>query len=215
VNQFEIDAYCRAIYRETREHPEIAHARENHGMGFEILMGRPHKNAEIAFIGYQPGDWKMTPDQARAAGYENDWVHDVCHYASQQWRLARRMQSMFGANFLEKCVGLNAIFLRARSISLYEQHLDKQRRAVVLRYCLSAAEKVLAAVQPKRVVVIGFGTMALIGPSEPVRSSARAGKLLRRGDVFGRTALATIHLTSGRGLSRDDFDLIRDEILSN
>ena len=140
-------------------------------------------------------------------------MHADCHYATQEWKLARRMQSMFGIELLKKCVGLNAIFLRAKNISLYERQMDKERRLSVQRYCLSAVEKVLTAVDPKRIVVIGFGTMALIGPSERVRGPARAAQLMRRGTVFGRPAIATIHLSAGRGLKSADFDLIRDEIL--
>ena len=90
-------------------------------------MGPPFKNAEIAFIGYQPGDWELSIEQARGKGFESGWVTAECHYHVQQWRLARTLRTMFGSA-LQHCVGLNAVFVRSRNCLATDRRQEPFKR---------------------------------------------------------------------------------------
>jgi hypothetical protein len=203
LTQNDIDALCLDIYKETASASPIAELCRGapQSYGFEILMGPPFKNAEIAFIGYQPGDWELSLEQAREKGFESGWVTTECHYHVQQWRLARIMRAMFGAA-LQRCVGLNAVFVRSNNVSSYEAAVPASTRSAIAEYSLAKVQAILAAVQPKRIVIIGFATMDLFGPSEVVLADGDR-RLVKTGTVFGRPALITPHLTGARGYTNE------------
>ena len=212
MNGEELETLCRGIYQETAAQEAIAAARDQHGKGFEILMGPPLASPEIAFIGYQPGEWTMSVSDARAAGYESDWVTDTCQYATADWPLAKRLRRMFTTERLERCVGLNAIFVRAKSVAEY-QKIPRELRKRIRTFCLGKIEQMIHAIRPRKIVVIGFGTMRLLGRSRP--SHTTAGKVLvREGEVFGRKAFSTPHLSAAWGLRNEDLDDIARIILA-
>jgi len=101
------------------------------------LLGPPIVNAEIAFIGYQPGfgvnNW--TAEACRKQGYENRWP-SKSEFVTQSWKLALNLQRMFGCDFLAKCVGLNAIFVRSKNIEKYEAYVCPSTRAEIEKFCL-------------------------------------------------------------------------------
>jgi hypothetical protein len=212
VRNKELEDFCRTIYRETSEHEAIVAAREQYNLGFEILMGPPRLNPDIAFIGYQPGEWAMSVTEARTAGYEDWWVHGTCQYATAKWKLAVRLRTMFTAEGLESCVGLNAIFVRARSIAEY-QRVPVELRNRIRTFCLAQVDRMLRAMEPKKIVVIGFETMRLFGRAHPCDVSA--GKVLvRAGYVFQRRAFATPHLSAAWGLRKEDLTRIARFVLA-
>lgn len=208
--QAEIEILCRDIYRQTQDAQEFIDARLRHNLGFEILMGPPFLKPHIAFIGYQPGDWHLSPIQAREHGYESGWVTDKCHYAVQNWRLARELQTVFPMSVLETCVGLNAIFLRAKDLATYNELIPARQRARIKDFCLERVQQILDAIEPDNILVIGFETMNLFGGRSEVHLVGREGRpLVKKGRVFGRPALAMLHL-SGARISREDRDRIKD-----
>ena len=212
MNNQELEAFCRSIYRETSENEAIVAAREQHNLGFDILMGPPRLKPEIAFIGYQPGEWTMSVAEARMAGYEEWWVEEQCQYATAKWKLAKRLRDMFTAERLENCVGLNAIFVRARSIAEYQKvPIDVRHR--IRTFCLAQVDRMLRAMEPKKIVVIGFETMKLFGRAQPC--DVNAGKVLvRGGEVFQRRAFATPHLSAAWGLRKRESNRIARFILA-
>ena len=167
--------------------------------GFQVLMGPPHLNAPLLFLGYQPGKGCKTALEEREYGSEDRWP-DVCEYATEHWRLAQRLQDIFDESVLRGSVGLNAIFVRADSIATYETSFDSSVRRKIEALCLSCVKEIVCAVQPKKVVVIGFSTLKLLSPatwSDHCRN-LKGRVLIRRGSVFGYDAVGVLHLTGAR-----------------
>ena len=209
---------CLSVYRETKAFHPMAEICGRYRLGFEILMGPPYQNPPIAFIGYQPGDWKLSAEEARQAGYEDSWVADKCQYADAEWKLAVVMRDMFGRELLEQCVGMNAIFVRTKNSEEYRK-IPKQLRELTEAFCLERVRIMLEAIQPRQVIVIGFETLGLFGVANKVElMNQDGGVLVRIGHVFGRQARAIVHLTGGWGLSKADRNeiaqVIRDKPLS-
>src|SRR5215831_6529859 len=197
MTQDQIDQQCLRLYDETRAFKPIADlcAAPGARMGFEILMGPPYKNAPLLFIGYQPGDWLEGPQAARVKGYESSWVTRTCQYAHEEWLLARRMRKMFGCypGLLERSVGLNAVFVRARSVDEYKKQVAVGTRRLIEEFCLAKVREIVELIEPLKIVVIGFSTMEVF--REPVETIHAIGqrRILGRGRVFGRTAFVTPH----------------------
>jgi hypothetical protein len=194
MDQEEINALCLGIYEETARFAPIA-SLKTRGLGFEILMGPPFKNTDCLFIGYQPGDWSRSVEEARSDGYENNWVTDYCHYASADWRLAGYLRSIFGEAFLQSAVGLNSIFVRSRNRKSYEIAVSFDERSAIKQFCLHKLERIISAIKPKRIVVIGFKTMDLFDTNASVFLRGEPHPLIKYGRVFGREAFAVRHLT--------------------
>jgi len=202
-----IDERCAAVYAETRELPLL---KANPALGFEILMGPPRHRPQVAFIGYQPGDGAMTIQQARQAGYEQRWPSEN-EYLTQPYLLARRLRGMFGNELLKQCVGLNAIFLRAQSISIYNSLVSRRDRRVAQAFCLDQVRVLLDVMEPRSVVAIGFSTLSLFGGGQADLHGEAGRVLTKTGEVFGRPALATLHL-SGARIARGDLARIAERV---
>lgn len=220
MKQAEIDELCRSVYAETRAFEPIAQlcAHREIQFGFEILMGPPFKSTRLLFIGYQPGDWETDAHEARRLGYEQDWVtehrHEKCQYATQKWLLAKNMRKMFAGypGVLENSVGLNAIFVRARNIRFYEASIDKVIRQSIQDFCLNNVKRMIDAIEPEKIVIIGFSTAKVFGQElRPVGD----GKLLRTTSVFGRSAFVTPHLSAGVGYSDADRSWMAGQIMTS
>jgi hypothetical protein len=204
--QEEINNACLNIYRETREFEPFRLLREQTGATFEVLMGPPFRNPHCLFIGYQPGNWELSPEQARAAGYENSWVTDECHYANANWYLAQQIRKIYGEKnlpLLHRSVGLNAIFLRASNEKEYLEHPEGLRNQIET-FSLAKVSNIVDLLEPNRIVVIGFNTMKLLGNSNPDVLRLNGTPMTRIGEVFNRPALATFHLSSVRFLRTDE-----------
>jgi hypothetical protein len=199
------------VYAKTRGFSPIAvECRE---LGFEVLLGPPHESPPIAFIGYQPSQGKLTAEQARAEEYEDHWP-PVCEYATKNWPLACVMKKMFGEQLLEKCVGLNAIFVRVRSIPSYTKEVPASTRALIETFCLDQVKRMVNAIDPMRVIIIGFATAQLFDKQWRPRLVSPNGRILmREGSVFGRDAIATLHLT-GSWISTADRESIAKACLA-
>jgi hypothetical protein len=186
---------CLDIYRQTRECPEIASLRAEKDMGFEILLGPPYEKPPIAFIGYQPGDWGTTSSEARKKGYEDSWVTKQCQYATESWPLAQRLRKIFPVEFLARCVGLNAIFVRAPNVFEYERAITAAIRRRIREFCIGHVRSILDSIQPIQIVVIGHDTQALFGDSVPCLTSETGRVLVRKGQIFDREVHVVLHLT--------------------
>ena len=97
--------------------------------GFQIVYGPPFVEAPVFFIGYQPGPGLKSPEEERRYGSEDGWVSGLggpsrCEYATENWALAKNMRLMFPQELLERCVGLNAIFVRSPRSQHYRSHVE-------------------------------------------------------------------------------------------
>ena len=214
LSQANVDAICRDIYRETASFPPIAAALSPE-IGFEILMGQPLYKAPVLFIGYQPGDGALSPAEAREAGYERDWViGGKSQYATESWLLARKLRAIFGEknlHLLDRSVGLNAIFIRAKNVIAYNAQIDALDRKRIEAFCKEKNELIINTIQPKKIVVLGFGTMNVFGASEKDVVGENSKAVTKLAEICGIQALAVRHLTGARFTTKD-YKLAQDRI---
>jgi hypothetical protein len=200
--QKEAESLCKLIYLETQAFYEtIADRCEN--QGFQILYGPPFVEAPIVFIGYQPGRGLKSPGEERQYGSEDGWP-PRSEYVTEDWTLAKKMRSMFPQELLERCVGLNAIFIRSPNAQLYRSRVEAKLRRAIEAFCLAKVGRIVGALRPKLVVVVGFETLALFGESSPVLISDKSGRVLAKAAcVAGWKALGTLHLSGARISQKD------------
>ena len=214
VSQGEIDAVCRQLYSEVAAFPPIA-AVLGADIGFEILMGQPFYEPPVLFIGYQPGDGALSPLEAREAGFEKDWVFKGrSQYSTESWLLATKLRGIFGPNnisLLDRSVGLNAIYIRARNVASYRKTVKLADRKMIQDFCREKNDFLIKTIKPKKIVVLGFGTMDVFGSSIPDVVGDNKKPVTKIGDVFGVNALAVRHLTGAR-FSANDYILVKDRI---
>src|SRR5208337_1306434 len=153
---------CRQLYTDTKYfYRKISKGRKD-DPGFQILYGPPFFHAPVLFIGYQPGKGCKTALEERAYGAEDRWP-PKSEYATECWPLAKRLREMLGKEFIEKCVGTNAIFVRSNNIEDYRKKFDTGLRTDIKEFCLHCVEKMVNAIQPTLIVAIGFATLDLFG----------------------------------------------------
>jgi uracil-DNA glycosylase len=133
----------------------------------------------------------------------------VSQYAACRWRLARRLQDIYGQELLARCTGLNALFVRARSSTHYKAYPAAARRRIEA-FCLPACRRMIEAMRPERVVVLGLGSLALLGRAgTPIATGAGGRWLACEGSIAGRPVTATLHPTGAFGLSAAEWAAIR------
>ena len=205
------ETICSQIYKDAKKfYAEEFKDRED-DPGFQILYGPPFFHAPVLFLGYQPGSGKgcKTALEEREYGSEDRWP-SKSEYVTESWPLAKRLREMFGKDFIEKCVGLNAIFVRAGSMQKYSE-LDRALRSQIEEFCRLRVEKMVNAIQPKLIVAIGFATLDLLAVDDvDITKTNQNGRVLtKRGKIFGRDALGVLHL-SGARISIPDRKTIAD-----
>ena len=174
--------------------------------GFKVLYGPPLYRPPIFFIGYQPGG-------AAPEAYSDRWP-PACQYATENWALAVKMRQLFGRDLLERCCGVNAIFIRSPSMRDYRRDYSRQVRAEVASFCLDRVASLVRAIEPQKLVVIGHGTLRLFGRTEAGLNSAAGRVLTRTGFVAGRPAVSVLHLT-GAHIASQDLVALQVEVLSS
>ncbi len=205
---------CRQIYRAAKKfYAEEFKDRED-DPGFQILYGPPFFHTPVLFLGYQPGKGRRSALEEREYGSEDRWP-SKSEYLTECWTLAKRLREMFGEEFIERCVGLNAIFVRAHSMKNYRE-LDLALRSQIEEFCLPRVEEIVNAIQPKLIVAIGFATLDLLGVDDVgIPKTNQKGRVLtKRGKIYGRDALGVLHL-SGAWISKQDRETIARHIVSS
>ena len=214
ITQSEIDAFCRNIYEKTSKYSPIARMLGNE-FGFEILMGPPFIEAPVLFLGYQPGNWGLSIEKARSAGYEKSWVvKGKSQYATASWLLAKKLRKIFEKGnklLLEQSVGLNAIYVRAKNVQEYTKLVSLEDRKLIQEYCFKCNQEIIQLIKPKKIIVIGFGTMDVFGPSTPDLLGHDNRCLTKLGSICDQEALAIRHLTGAR-FKTADYDLTVERI---
>ena len=214
ITQSEIDAICRNIYKNTRKCSPITHLLGEE-FGFEILMGPPFNETPVLFIGYQPGNWALSVAEARSAGYESSWVvNSKSQYATENWRLAIKLREIFkpaNMELLEESVGLNAVYVRSKNIQHYNRSVSLEDRKLIQNYCFNCNKEIIQLIKPKKIIVIGFGTMDVFGPSTADLLGHDNRCLTKLGIICDQEVLAVRHLTGARFTS-DDYALTADRL---
>ncbi len=179
--------------------------------GSRFFMGHPFSMHQ--FCSSDTGKGCKTALEERAYGSEDRWP-PKSEYVTECWTLAKRLREMFGEEFIERCVGLNAIFIRAHSMKNYSE-LDRAHRSKIEEFCLPHVETMVNAIQPKLVVAIGFATLDLLDVDVVGTTKNEKGRVLtKRGEIFGRDALGVLHL-SGAWISKQDRETIARHIQSS
>ena len=187
---------CQKIYFEAQDF--FGEARRPFNYGFKILYGPPIIRAPVLFIGYQPGGADDDHERKVNRGSDKGWPA-ICEYATESWILAKTMRKMFGRAFLEQCTGLNAIFLRAPSVDFYNRQLDQSSRTAIKEFCLPRVGRMVEAINPQKIVAIGFSTLELFGGGNPDLLHEKTGFALTKvGKICERRAVATQHLSGAR-----------------
>ena len=218
---------CRAAYDEAAAFfAEIRHelgdkaARRGHA----ILYGPPPvEPPPILFIGLQPGGGEEDNQPSTGA---DPWPMKN-EYAHGDWPLARSLRAVFPNDLypgvLDRSLGLNAIFLRAPSKTVYERDIRHDLRARIEAFCLDQVRRLIPVLRPRRIIVIGLGTLDLflatpgqdeqVTNAEVVEENARKRWLVSKGMIAGQPASATLHL-SGARIASDDRDRITRSLRS-
>jgi hypothetical protein len=199
----DLEAVCRDVHAQTQAfHARVASRLGHRDHGFRVLYGPPFPEAPVLFLGFQPGGGKEDMSSDHHAGWP-----ERCEYAHETWLLAKRMRAIWGADFLDRCTGLNLIFFRARNIRAWKA-LEANLRNEIECFCRAQVERVVEAIAPKRIVVIGIGTFDRL-KVENVELFKKGRTLAKVGKIYGRPAPGVIHL-SGAHLSGADFDHLKD-----
>lgn len=205
----ELKQKCLAVYSESSFFYNQLLS-DNEFFGFKVLYGPPIFRPPILFIGYQPGGGAESQIVEPTA--QSEWATE-CEYATAKWTLARKLQDMFGTELLYKCVGINAIFIRAKSIAKYQASIPYNVRQEIESFCMPRVERLIDILQPKNIVAIGFSSLALFGELSPVLMNGKGRVLIKEGLVGKRRAFATLHL-SGAQISNIDRMAIKEYLLT-
>jgi len=180
--------------------------------GYKIFNSPPNFRAPVMFIGYQPG------------GGVPDWAHEksrqshltwppVVEYAEAQWALAKRVKKIFKESVeLRETVGLNAIFMRAPNVSEYKSAISLNNRKEITKFSNNKVCRIIELLQPKKIIAIGFSTLRLFGDTKPETNSPSGRALTHIGEINGREALASIHLTGAR-ITNQDFERLSERLI--
>jgi hypothetical protein len=195
---------CRAVYEETcafylKMEPALGSA----ARGFRILAGPPIVNAPLLSIGFQPGG----EEHGRFSHLDErgGWPTEA-EYQEAQWPLANRSREVLG----HPGPHLNLIFFRAPSISSWRSGVTRTLRRDIEDFCYAQVERIVRALKPQHIVLIGLGTFAELIENGVVSLQGRSGRVLvRSGSLWGRPADGVIHLTGARN-SRADRDKLID-----
>jgi hypothetical protein len=211
---FGIEELCRDINDQTEEFYRRIQPRMKSNLGYEILYGPPHFRPPVLFIGYQPGGDENSVEKGIALRERKGWP-EACTYATESWRLATTMQRMFGKDYLLQCVGLNAIFLRAPSVTQYRQNVGPVLEREIEEFCKAHLETIIHPLQTQPIVLISLPTAPFFGEFQPdlKRRRQHNHNLTMTGFIGGYAALSVLHL-SGARISNEELQDIKDRIIN-
>ncbi|MCS0495931.1 hypothetical protein NVS89_12555 [Ancylobacter sp. MQZ15Z-1] len=201
-------AICRSVYEETRAfHAGTAMELGEADFGFRILYGPPRVATPLLFLGDQPGGGEKDNRKGLADGERESWP-ETSDYATACWKLAKRIRNVWDDPPMGESTGLNLNFFRSASQGEWRR-LPLSLRAKLEEFSLPRAVRIVRALAPRHIVVIGLGTFQrVVGVAEAaaVRHalvSDRGRVLGRTGELWGSPATGVLHL-SGAHISVED-----------
>jgi len=201
----DVEAICREIYAETRAHYDaVRSVLGSAALGFRVLYGPPVVGAPYVFLGFQPGGTKDESDE----GQHNSWP-DQSWYTTSNAPLARQLRYVFGIDTV-KHSGLNMVFFRAPRLTAWDR-IEPSVKAELERFSLERVERLVAALAPQHLIVIGLRTFRQLahGDGDTVLRGKRDNRLVAQGTFGGCLTSGIVHL-SGARVSGEDRKLLRE-----
>ena len=193
---------CREVYAATNDYyRQCEKDLGEHALGFRILYGPPIVDAPFLFLGYQPGGRAIDCSE-----HHETWP-ETCDYATEEWPLAKQIRAIWGQEVVARCTGFNAIFFRAPSVAAWNRITQPLRDELEI-FSRDNAERIVRALRPECLIVIGLGTFSWLSQGEPSLHGEKGRVLARRGTLWGCEAIGTVHL-SGSRISRGDRERLR------
>ena len=193
----ELDTVVQDIYARTYQLWEASRSRltKCHDHGFKILYGPPRFEPGVLVVALQPGG-----DAYHVKGAELRQPSMTNEYLSESWPLASELRKRFGTAYLQEAVGTNAIFFRAPSWAEW-QRVERGLRTQLEIFSLSQNKRLIRAIKPKQILLLGWDTLELMGgtgfrelvANKPVNNRPRRKRLLQSGKIDGIPAFAIPH----------------------
>lgn len=210
----ELDAVVQDIYRKTYDLWE-ANRRQlaKHDHGFKILYGPPFFEPHVLVLALQPGG---NASHVKAAELRQPASSN--EYLSEAWPLAAELRKRLGRGYLQNAVGTNAIFFRAPNWGEW-QEIERGLRTRLEEFSLNQNKRLIEAMRPKHLLLLGWDTLDLMGGSgfrELVANRLGNGRphrkrLLQSGRIEGVPAYAIPHPSAAwknPPVTDDDWQLI-------
>lgn len=185
------------IYEATRNYCDdfFSSIDARHNCGFRILYAKVWVGSETFILGLQPGG-----DASHHRDHEHLEAPVENEYLDAKWPLAVELRKRFGEDFLEKSVGSNVVFMRAPSWKIWEK-IPENVRIQVERFCVEQNKRLIHAIKPKRILLLGWDALEIMGGQNFTEMVADAqaphGKsrkrLLMKGMIEGIPAFAIPH----------------------
>lgn len=180
---------------------------------YEVLYGPPVDRPPIFFLAFQPGGGHSAISRAGAdlpaPTVDPPWplTSEYGDEKSYQYRFVQKLRKAFPIDLLAHCTGCNALFVRAPSVAQYNGSLSAELRGEISDGCRPLVLKLIRAMHPQLLVVLGFKTMALFDGKARVVLHGQTRPLVKEGVVDGRRALAMLHPTGGHRPPLSDSEL--------
>ena len=186
MGQHELDAVVRDVYSKTYGLWETTRDRiaGDSDHGFKILYGPARFQPAVLIIGLQPGGSgsNMRDAELQQPSASNE-------YLSESWTLATELRERFGTEYLKGAIGTNAVFFRAPSWREW-CCIDQALRSALTAFCVSQNKRLIEAIRPRQILVLGWDALDLMGGSgfrESVANKSADGRRRRkRLLMFGR-----------------------------
>jgi hypothetical protein len=197
MEQQQLDAVVREVYSKTYRLWEATRERltKDHDHGFKILYGPARFQPSVLIIGLQPaGNASNIRDAAlRQPSASNE-------YLSESWTLAAELRKRFGAAYLQGAIGTNAVYFRAPDWEKW-RGIEQRLRTHLEMFCVNENKRLIQALRPKQVLLLGWDTLGLMGGSgfrelvanRPADGKRRRKRLLMSGKIAGVSAFAIPH----------------------
>lgn len=180
------------IYAETAAlYTEIKPQLNGAARGYKVLYGPPLVRSPAFFLGLQVGDIDGGPEQGEREGERVTWPA-VTEYATAWWPLARKLRHIFEVDFLKTTTGSNINFFRSRGVSTYRTDVPLALRKKCEKFSQERARTLVQVTNPERIIVIGVSALDKLKVKRQFRPVAHG---IMRGELWGRPAMATWHLT--------------------
>jgi hypothetical protein len=191
------------IYAETRTfYDEIEPQLNGGALDHKVLYGPPYVRPPVFFLGIQVG--YVAPHEI---GNDRESRPPETEYATAtSWQLAPRLRVVFDVEFLKRCTGSNINFFRAGNHKPYKRDVPAHLRELQEAFSQKRAERLVRAIQPRRIVVIGF---TVIHKFKVARQFARSEDgLVQHGTLWDCPTIAVQHLTAAWGLTSDQHEVM-------
>jgi hypothetical protein len=190
-----VESIAREVYQETKAFYDNRMLQLGDAdYGFKILYAPPKQKAPILFIGYQPGGGAKDRNDKEHVEWPNQ-----CEYAVKEWKLAKKMQKVWGATQLAHCTGLNTFFFRSPSDRVWKS-VPRPLRKEMEDFCREKVDKLVQALEPRRIVFIGLGNFnqTIKNASDALRGEGNDQLLIRAGYFDDIPAYGVLHLSGAR-----------------